>query len=253
MLVALSATMAWGQPGPTAPTAGVVRDAKDAMRMVWGVRGNFLLSPPMLEATRTVAFSGRFAMVKTASEILVLDASMRAVARAPTKDGPALLAFTRDGAPLLAYVPSAGLTYRWLGNRLVSAPRWKQDLTGKLVALAASEPGTVTVIVERAGSLWLLKRTERDGRVVHEAPMPGIQAPVYLHDDGTLIFASEGCLVVRRLVGFDQRLRLPVAVTGFERMCGSWVHVEGGGRSPGFAVHLDEAGAELFALPGGRP
>jgi hypothetical protein len=248
----LATCLVWGQSGLLAPRAGVVRDAEGALRAVWGIRGNFVVGAPAIETTSAAA-SGRFVMATSGTEILVLDAGLELLASQPSPGSAVLFAFTPEGDPMLVHVPSSGATYRWTRSALAKVG-WRPDgLEGTPVALAASGPGTVAIILDLGGSSWLVRRSIRDGRVLSQATLPGVSAPVYLHHDGTLLFVDQRDLVVRNAGGIEQRLPLPDDISRFEQMGANWVHLCSAGGSAGFAVHLEPGGSKLFHLPGGSP
>ncbi|HLJ47268.1 MAG TPA: hypothetical protein VKU01_14725 [Bryobacteraceae bacterium] len=106
MLLYLAAGLAFAQPLITPPSVGVVRDSDGGIRVVLGTAGHFLLVDAVMQGAISAAFSGVAGLVKTGSEVLVLDAKFNITARYPAPSGPAVFAFTDTGTPAYASFPS---------------------------------------------------------------------------------------------------------------------------------------------------
>ena len=134
-------SLAWAQSGITPPLAGIVRGADNKVRALAGVPGNFLAPLPGGEEAVGYAFSGRFALRKTANEILTLDADGKIVTRLPAPAGPALFAFHPAGEPALAWFPD--IREMW---RLGPVPeRVPFEFDGDIFSIAPGQDGSIRV------------------------------------------------------------------------------------------------------------
>src|SRR5919199_1696776 len=85
------------------PLVGFFRDSRSHLRRIFGVRGAFILGKAEISGVESFAFSGRFGLVKTELELLILDEAGRLVRSEAAPAGAALFAFDSDGAPALCY------------------------------------------------------------------------------------------------------------------------------------------------------
>ncbi len=194
------------------PLAGLIRDARNEVRPVHGIAANFVLSAAPLGQARKVAFSGRFALLKTDDAVVVLDWRGAVERSLPAPGGDALFAFDLKGAPAWVWFPEtrelrdlAGETSRVLDEALISL----------------RTPEDYLVLRDR--------KLVRGGAPVSsdefsEAP------PALLMADGTVLFVAGSELVVIPTGGEERRITLDARVTALEQMSDEWVFLRGAGR-----------------------
>ena len=119
-LAMIAVISAFAQTSVAPPSIGVVRDSSGDIRPVVGTSGYFILGEPVIQSAISAAFSGRAGLVKTDSEVLVLDAQLAIIGRSDAPPGPAVFSFTDAGAPAFAKFPSNGETLQFTNDPAVS-------------------------------------------------------------------------------------------------------------------------------------
>ena len=237
-----------GQPGIAPPQLGWVRDSNHGLRPVTGLAANFILGDSVTDGVISSAFSGSFGIVKTDSTVSVLDRDGHLVSQlvfpGDADAGPALFAFSNDGAPAFVYLAQSRTLLKWNTDRLEPAPFNVDLLQGPVQTIASPTPDRVSAIVKRDDGLWLI-----DFVSATQTPLPEIDGPVLLRNDGALLYTRPHLLVLRQPDQSEQTIELSVAVTAFESMGQDWVHLTAPEASLHFALRLEPGREQLYQLP----
>lgn len=239
----LFASAAIAQPAIAPPLAGTVRDSSGNLHTVIGVAGNFVVIDSGISNVLSAAFSGSAGLVKTGSELLVLDATGQIAARydAPGS-GRALFAFDASGAPALAYY--SGALFRFDNNELKPI-----DWTGEAVSIALAGPQSASAIVRRNGQLWNVRLTLSTGDIQNETAIGDVVGPLLLLPDGRLLFTRDSSIVVRESSGVERLVPAGFEIDFFEQMGRDWIAVResAGGRL--FALRITPQDLSLYQIP----
>ncbi len=244
-----------GQSSLTPPEIGFVQDCRGALRPVRGLAGNFLVDRAGSPRVVSAAFSGSFGLVKSDSALAVIDKQGREITRVDAPRGPALLAFSADGRPALAYFEQSVSLVRWDGREFQSVHLDAAALKGEsVVAIAASIPYVARFVVKREGELWELDVRTDTGALVSQMALPGIAAPVLLLPSGDLVHANSRGFVIRDRDGSEKQVvaRLPQKFT-LHQMGLAWVAVNDEVTGRLFALSLRPGRERCYELPGARP
>lgn len=210
MLLLIGAS-ALGQSSVGAPRAGCTVDAGRHFRIVWGMRGNFILGEAALDGVESAACSARFSIAKTAEALVVLDQGGAEVSRVSSPRGPALFAFDRDGSPAYALFQGKGGTspktsallkwddgewrpvaVAWRGEALSIA----DDSNGGLLVLTSASlirvlRGVVSV-VRRFDSAAASGYVDSDGSAVFGDSLGTVTSITRFGDDGLRASTADG-------------------------------------------------------------
>jgi len=181
---------AFGQSGIGAPRAGCTVDGDHNLRMVWGLRGNYIIGEALLGFVETAACSARFTIATTVDALVVIDEGGREVSRIDAPRGVATYAFTAEGAPAYALFQtrSRGATQahtllKW------AAGEWrvvKAEWVGRALSIADDGRGGLLVLT---GS-QLLRVREGVVAVVHDFDVPLTSG--FVLSDGSVIRGEAG-------------------------------------------------------------
>jgi hypothetical protein len=243
-LIALLLTYApaFAQTAISPPNVGIVRDSGGSVHAVNGIAGNFLLADTGISNAMSAAFSGSAGLIKTDTEVLVLDASYQVTARYDALSGPALFAFDASGAPALTYY--SGTLFRF-HNDTLEPLNW----SGDAVAIALSGRRSAAVLVQRDGRLWNVRLSLASGEIEYEGLLAGVSGPAALLSDGALVYTDGNDVVVRDGAGTERRVASGIAVDYFEQLGKDWLAIReaGGGRL--FVLRVRPESLELYQVP----
>ena len=231
------AALVHAQPTMTPPRAGFMVDAAQSLRPVLGVPGTLLLGDAAVDEVVSFAFSGKCAIVKTSSSMRVLDASGQVLFAMDAADGPALFAFTDDGAPALAYV--AGRLLRWNGSGFEALAFNADALQGEVLAVGAGP----VFLVQREDAVW---RVESETGA--QSLLVGVHAPVLLRGDG-VAYADETAVVLRAAGGPERRIDTQAAIGGVRWMGDGMIGVTEKDSTRQFAVRITPGRENVSQLP----
>ncbi len=239
-------SVASAQRSLTPPQIGFAQDSSGGIRPLLGISGNFWLGEAVARGARTAASSGCATMVKTRAEVQVYDALGHLQGQSFPASGDANFAFTNAGVPALAWLPSSAVLLRWTGTyfesvRLLAGP------SGDVISLAAPSAETAAFLVSRGGVLWRTDISLSNGGVTFDSVVPGAGAPALLWNDGTVIHAAVGAVVVRSPRGAERRIAIAGHPLSFSLLGEDWIRIVC--ESPGRAYALRLSTGGLFLLP----
>jgi len=242
--------LAWAGSGLHSPELGRVRDETGALRVIWGVRGNVIPGDTLADGVVSASFWGAGGVIKTAGELLVVDAAGRVILRQDAPSGAALFGLPRRGWRPPVYFPNTNELWQWGGDRWRAVDNVHWD--GDPVALGPSGPGWLTVVVKREDLLWKLTVSARTGAVRRQRPLPGASEPLLVTPQGSIVYIAGDEAVLRDRDGVERRLSLPAPVIAIEPAAGDWLHLLTASPSPGLLLRLSPDAPSLCFLPEGK-
>ena len=254
--LSMAAALASAQTYLTPPQAGLMRDAANSLRPVYGIAGNFVVGDQVLGPVISAAYSGSYGLVKTSSAILVIDKTGSIVANTATADGPALFAFTLAGEPSLVYLPAAGTLLAWNAGAFGAVPFDPTTLAANAVLSIATPPGgDATIIVQRDDGLWDVQIDLATGAIDAQTAIPGIVAPVVMLATGELVYSEtdgiNGAAIVLRAPDGSERhisASLPASFE-FEQMDLNWIQLRDLAAGQQFAIRITQNREQFYQLP----
>jgi hypothetical protein len=240
--LSICAATALAQPAISPPSVGMVRDSNGSVQAVNGIAGNFLRADTGISNAVSAAFSGTSGLIKTDTELLVLDASYQVTARYDAPGGQALFAFDGSGAPALVYY--SGTLVRFRGGNLEPV-NW----SGDAVAIALAGRRSAAVLVRRDDRLWNVRLSLSGGEIENEGLLAGVSGPAALLSDGAVVYIDGNDVVVRDSAGAERRVAAGIQVDYFEQLGKDWTAIReaSGGRL--FALRVRPEGLDLSQVP----
>lgn len=253
ILLAFCGTCAIAAPGLSAPLAGIARDNHNQLRLVYGVAGNFILRTAVESEALAWAFDGSGGLVKTASELLVLDASGTITRRHPAPAGRALV------GPASAFFPETGELWRVSADNDRTIAVQPSVIGGNIIALGPASGNSIELAVCRAGRLWLIEFDITSGAPAREIAPAGAIAQEACNAarpssllvlDGRLLLATAHELLVATTSGEERRI--PLAGSSgtppeIRQAARQWVEIEHAGALLVVRVTGDRLG--IWQLP----
>jgi len=244
LAVFLSSAFAMAQSAISPPGVGAILDSSGSLHAVVGLAGNFVFLDTGISNVRSAAFSGSAGLLKTDTEILVVDAANQVANRYSAPGGdPALFAFDVHGQPALAYY--AGTLLRFDGSQPMSVS-W----TGDVVSLATAGPDSATAILRRSDGMWNVQFWPATGDVQSESLIAGISGPVLLRANGDLVFTRDSSIVLRDESGVERTVAAAgFEIDSFEQLGKDWIAVREAGAGRVFALRITPATLDVYQLP----
>lgn len=241
----LAGALVFGQPVIAPPQIAIIQDSNHSLRQVLGLAANFVLGDSLGEGVVSSAFSGSFGIVKKDTSILVLDRTGELLWSMGADAGPALFAFSGEGAPAFVYLPQSQILLQWASDHLEPTPFNADQIGGVVLAIASRGGGLLSVVANRDDGVWLMDIA--DGR---QSLIPAVTPPVLLRDDGSLLYASPEGFLLRQADGSEVIIGgAGVRPTALEHMGADWVHVTEQDSSRHYAIRLAPGNQHIFQLP----
>jgi len=223
------------------PQLGFAGNADGTLRPVYGVAGNFILGPAVAGRVISQAFSGSMGLLKTDSTLAAFDGQGRVLATLDAAAGPALFAFSPDGATALAYVQSSNTLVEWRAGGFSTEPfRSQPDV---VLAVALSNTLEASLIVQREDGIW-------ETGPASQRALVGVTAPVLALASGELVFSDVTGFVLRNPNGAEIHVaaQLP-AKFSLQQMAGNWLQVSDLGTGRRFAIRVASGREGFYRLP----
>jgi len=239
---------AFAQSALMPPLAGLIRDAENRLRPVFGVAGSYTAGDARMEGVSSLAFHGRGGLAKTADSVWVLDEHGRAVERLDAPAGEAMFAFGPDGAPAFIYYRETSEIETFRGSRRTL------ELPG-VAAIGSDGSGKAQVLFVQDGRLWLASLSEdaTPGPFVPVSPDEFASPPPALLPAGGVVSFVSGRELVLMHGTSVRRLELPGVCVRLEQMSedGLILRLETG---PALAVRgVAGEAVRIYRLPEAKP
>lgn len=185
------------------PVIGWVVNGANQVRPIYGVSGNLVPGVPLtdsriLKATiESASFSGSAGILKTSTELLVLDGSGQVVLDFPAPAGPATASFGTDGS-LQWFCVGDCQTLRSPAGETLSL----SGLGGETAALGPATGGTINVLLSSGGQLWSAVVDSQSGKLNSQVPVPGTPPAVWFQN-GWLTTGAEHNLLMMPVNGAE--------------------------------------------------
>jgi hypothetical protein len=236
----------------SAPLVGIARDSQKQLRPVSGLAGNFVLRGAIDGKASNWAYSGSVGLVKTDTDLLMLDADGNVTRRQSAPQTDVIL------SPDSAFFPDTGEL--WHANRAV----WIEPgaISGKVVALGMASRRGIEMAICRANHLWLLTLDVKTGAIMREAAPGGAigeQACQPAREDSLpllndrLLFVNAHQLITQTTAGDERHMDIPASHRAQIHRAGEdWVQVELDNLPPKM-IRITGEGETIYGLPVGRP
>lgn len=253
---ALASATAWAQPALAPPMLGFVEDSASALRPVYGVTGNFIVGPSVAAKIVSEAFSGSFGLLKTDSSLAAFDSQGNLLASIDTAPGPALFAFSPNGATGLAYIASTNTLIEWRGSAFAPISLDYQAPAGdSVLAVEFPTPFEASLIVRRnarnAGDdIWQVDVPLGSTGSVSQIALNGVHAPVLALPSGELVYSDAGGIVLRTPNASEVHIAasLPASFS-LHQMNLDWVQLSDLNSPARFAIHTTPGRESYYRLP----
>jgi hypothetical protein len=221
----------------------------------------------------SAACSDALTLVKTADSLEVRDSGLRLLARWDAPAGAALFALPRGSQTGFAYYAATG---QLVQVAVQSSPRTVLDsrsLGGSVLAIASPDVFHVIAVVAGTAGPRLVRISVADGTIESQTPLEDVAAPMALLNDGTVVFAEGGDLVIRppgasvermsrpigrslvepgrRPIVTERRMPLPAAAVSIDQMGGGWLAVRLADGGAALALRLEGARVRTCRIPTG--
>ncbi len=250
ILIAASAVLTLvAQTSIHPPQLGFAAISGGTLRPVYGIAGNFILGPSVAGSLISQAFSGSLGLLKTASTLAAFDAQGHMLASTDAPPGPALFAFSPDGATALAYLASTNTLIEWAGNKFEILPYRPEPHI--VLAIALPNAFEATLIVQRSDGIWQVQFPFTRSRADSQRALPGVTAPVLALASGDLIYADAQGIVIRKPDSSELQIpgQLPAAFS-LTQMDNDWLQLSDLASPRRYAIRLTSGREGFYQLPG---
>jgi hypothetical protein len=249
VLSLLSASV-WAQPAIVPPQLGFVADSAHVLRPVYGLAGNFILGPSIIEKVLTVAFSGSLGLLKTDSSLAAFDPQGTLLGSVDAPPGPALFSFSPNGATALAYLASSDTLIEWRGGEFVSLDLQLEIAPEAILAIVLPNSSEASLIVEKAGEILEVRLPLNHSRSHSQRALAGVTAPLLALPSGDLVYSDSNGIVLRRPNESEVHItaELPSRFS-LQQMDRDWVQLTDLNSFARFAIHTATGREAFFQLP----
>jgi hypothetical protein len=239
------------QPAITSPKVGFVQDGAHALRPAYGLAGNFILGPSVAGQVITQAFSETLGLFKTGTSLAAFDLRGHLLASIDAGDGPALFAFSPNGAMAIAYIASSNTLIQWRGGKFAAVLlNPDEEIFDNVVAIAFPSPYQVSLLVQGSDALWEIHLPLGKAWPVSQKVLPGVHAPVLALPSGDLVYSDPAGIVVRK--PDDSEVHIAALIPpnfSLQQMNRDWVQLTDLDSPARFAIHVAAGHESYYQLP----
>jgi hypothetical protein len=242
----------WAQPAIAPPQLGFVEDSAHAVRLAYGLAGNFILGPSIADKIVSETFSGSIGLLKTDSSLAAFDSQGKLLATMDAPSGPALFAFSPSGVMALVYVASSNALVEWRGSAFTPVSlNYEEVIADDVLAIAYPTPFEASLFVQRNEIVWKLNLPLGKIGAFSQSALTGVHAPVLALPSGDLVYSDTGGIVIRRTDASEVHVAAPLpAGFSLQQMNRDWVELSDLNSSARFAIRTTPGREAFYQLPG---
>ena len=252
--VAFFATLAAALAGLAPPQIGFAQDSVNSLRPVYGVAGNFVLGDAAADGVVAAAFSGLYGLLKTDSSVLATDRLGQVLASFDAEAGPALFAFSSNGAPAFVYLSESGTLLQWRNGAFARVFLDSAALAGPVAAIAAPDLDHAEFFVQRESDLWDVRISLDNGQVDSQSVLAGITAPLLALPSRDFVYSDSSGLILRRADASEIHIaaHLPERFS-LQQMGEEWLQIRDLDDGHSLAVRIAAGKESSYQLPDVSP
>lgn len=228
-----------------------MHDAADSIRPVYGLAGNFLIGDALASGVFSAAFSGSYALLKTETAVIAADRGGAIISIFDAPDGPAEVAFTRNGEPALAYLQKTSAWLIWKTGAFQNASFDPAARAGDTVlSIGMPDSEHAALIVQRDEDLWDVRILLATGEIDSQTALIGVAPPVRMLATGELVYANADGIVIRKVDASERHVPMALPSSfALEQMGDGWIQLRDLTTGQQFAVRITENGPQIYQLP----
>ncbi len=199
-----SAALAAGQ-SISAPLVAVFRDDSQHLQRALGVPEALTVrAASQPDVVWNSSFNGKSGIVKTATQIRILDETGAVANSFDAPEGDALFAFSGNGSPALVFFASTGDVWRVTADGLQDSPMPTVGLFDDVLAIDEASARDVGLVARSGEDFFIARMNFNTGEIITRATLPAITVAIAIGP--SFLLADERGLLLRSAAGQLTRL-----------------------------------------------
>ncbi len=258
LVLFVSLCLSVGRPASsqvTAPRLGLVRYADGGIYPLYGVSGNYVVGPKLLDAADGLSFSQAGGLLVRQGVLMLVDSSLQTVSSFNAEGDKPQVAIGKDLDSAIAWLPVHRLLVYSNGTTLQSVAVPGSAWTGTVVGLEkiSSDVASLLVLNSPGSSVEEAKISLSTGAVLSLSNVAETTGPVYRQAD-TLIFLQSSKLIITSMgTGAVRSLAIHAQDLTFERLSSNAIHLHSPSSGRDWLLHTSGEksgdGPGLYELP----
>ncbi len=234
----------------SSPRVGVVRYASSGVYLLYGLPGNYVVGPRVLDGVDDASFSEQGGMVARNGSLTLLGSDLSAVGTVETGETKPVLGMDGDLTTAIAWLPSAQRLVHWNGQAFasVSAPDLSRE--GSVSSVSKRDSKTAWLLLHSSsGSVSEASVSLETGQLISVTTLAGARGQAF-RQRSFVIFPDKQELVITAPSNGDAK-RLPLAGNDLkvERVSSDCLHVSSPAAQRDWLLHFHGGNFDLTELP----
>lgn len=239
----------------SAPRVGLVRYADGGIHSLYGVAGNYVVGPRLLDSADGLSFSEAGGLLVRQGALQLIDSNLQTISSFNIGTEKPVLAIDRTLDSAIAWLPAHHLLVNSNGTALVPMTIPDGSWQGQVIGLQkiSSDVASLLLLNAETGSVEEARVSLGTGSVLSVSSFAGVTGPVFRQAD-TLVSLHSGTLIITSVsTGAIQFFPIHAKDLTFERLSRDAIHLYSPSSGRDWILHVSARQpanqSSLFELP----
>jgi hypothetical protein len=234
----------------SSPRVGVVRYPDGGVYLLYGLPGNYVLGPRVLDGADAASFSERGGLVARKGSLSLLDPDLSLIGTFETGEGMPLVDINGDPATAIAWLPAAQKLVHWNGQAFVSVSVPGLSQEGEVSFVSKRNPQTASLLLHSpSGSVSEASVSLQTGQILSVTTIVGAQGPSFRYRSFIIFSGDRDLLIATPSDGNTRRFPLGTADLKIERAASDCLHISSPTAQRNWLLHFRNNDMDLAELP----
>ena len=234
----------------SSPRVGVVRYPDGGVYLLYGLPGNYVLGPRMLDGADAASFSERCGIVARKGSLALLGPDLSLVGTFEAGERAPLLGIDSDPATAIAWLPTAQKLVHWNGQSFasVSVPDLSQE--GEVSFVSKRDSQTASLLLHSpSGSVSEASVSLQTGQILSVATTAGVQGSSFRYRSFVIFSNGRDVVIATPSDGNTRRFPLGTDDLKIERASSDCLHISSPTTRRNWLLHFRNNDIDLAELP----
>lgn len=210
----------------SSPRVGVVRYADGGVYLLYGLPGNYVLGPRVLDGADAASFSERGGMVARKGSLTLLGSDFSPIGTFEAGESNPLLGIDGDLSTAIAWLPAAQKLAHWDGQEFASVSVPDLSREGEVSFVSKRDPKTAFLLLHASnGSVSEASISLQTGQVLSVATVAGAQGLSFQHRSSVIFLDHRDLVIATPSNGSTKRFPLDADGLRMEQASSDCLHI----------------------------
>lgn len=234
----------------SSPRVGVVRYADGGIYLLYGLPGNYVLGPRVLDGADVASFSEWGGIVARKGSLTLLGSDLSPMGTFEAGERVPLLGIDSDLSTAIAWLPATQKLVHWDGQAFASVSVPDLSREGEVSFVSKRDPKTAFLLLHSSnGSVSEASISLQTGQVLSVATVMGAQGLSFQYRSSIIFLDHRDLVIAAPSNGSTKRFPLDVDDLRVEQVSSECLHISSTATRRNWLLHFHNGDFEVAELP----